>query len=191
MRGWRSGTMRLGRDVAGNVSNKGDDIGDDFEGMTPAEKEMRAETVNIILAMFRRGGGFTCTKVRGRRESVRTPDGFYEAAGYVTMPKFVNHCSMPELEGRGGMTPGALRNGADVFFIDQELSPHQIAPRYTTQWSAGASPRDLLRVGASYHPSYPASADPIFQCVLFRNRPARGRLVASLNYSDIFNWPPA
>lgn len=107
------------------------------------------------------------------------------------MLKFVNHRNVAELEVRSGIAPGLLRNGVDVFFIDQELASDQIAPRYSTQWSAGVSPRDLFRTGARYHPSYPASASPLFQCVIFRNRPARGRFVASLNYSDTFNWPPA
>jgi hypothetical protein len=35
--------------------------------------------------------------------------------------------------------------------------------------------------------AHPPSKTPIFQAVIFRNRLARGRLVASLNYSDTFN----
>jgi hypothetical protein len=184
------GTMRLSRDYAGIVQNEADYVGDDFNSMTLAEREIRAETVNLILSLFKRGGDFTCIKLRGRRENVKTPDGSYEASGYVTMLKFVNHCTVPQLETRSGMTAGVLRNGVDVFFIDQELAADQIAPRYTTQWLAGVSPRDLLRADASYHESYPASTSPIFQAVIFRNRPARARLIASLNYSDTFNWPP-
>jgi hypothetical protein len=184
------GTMRLSKSPIGEVINQADVEGDDFASMTPAEREIRAETVKIILGLFRRGGEFTCTKVRSRRENVKTPDGFYEVSGYVTMLRFVNCCTIPELEIRLGMKTGILRNGVDVFFIDQELATDQIAPRYTTQWAAGVSPRDLLRTGTNYHNSYPASPSPIFQAVIFRKRPARGRLVASLNYSDTFNWPP-
>ncbi|MEA2742936.1 MAG: hypothetical protein QOG73_1600 [Acetobacteraceae bacterium] len=182
------GTTRLSKDVAGIVQNEADYVGDDFQSMTPAEREIRAETVNIILGLFKRGGDFTCTKVRSRRENVKTADGFYEISGYVTMLQFVNHCTILEMEARNGMMAGLLRNGVDIFFVDQELAADQIAPRYTTQWSAGVSPRDLLRVGARYHDSYPASTSPIFQAVIFRNRPARGRLIATLNYSDTFDW---
>ena len=72
------GTTRLSRDSHGVVENNADYTGDDFASMIPAEREIRAETVNLILGLFRRGGEFTCTKVRGRRENIRTPDGFYE-----------------------------------------------------------------------------------------------------------------
>jgi hypothetical protein len=125
------GTTRLSRDSRGVVENNADYTGDDFASMTPAEREIRAETVNLILGLFRRGGEFTCIKVRGRRENIRTPDGFYEVSGYVTMLQFVNHRTVPELEVRSGMAAGLLRNGVDIFFIDQELTTDQIAPRYT------------------------------------------------------------
>jgi hypothetical protein len=184
------GTTRLRGDASGHVRNEGDEIGDDFASMTQAEREIRAETVNIVLGLFRRGGDFTCAKVRGRRENVVTPAGTYSVSGYVTMLKFVNHCTVSELELRGGMAPGILRNGADVFFIDHgELLADQIAPRYTTQWSAGVSPSDLVRTGTTYNPSYPPSVMPVFQCVIFRNRPAKAHLIASLNYGDTFNFP--
>ena len=159
------GTTRLSGDASGHVRNEGDEIGDDFASMTPVEREIGAETVSLILGLFRRGGDFICTKVRARRQDVVTPAGTYSVSGYVTMLKFVNNCTVPELELHGGMVPGLLRNGADVFFVDHgELSANNIAPRYTTQWSAGVSPSDLIRSGTTYHPSYPPSVTPIFQC---------------------------
>jgi hypothetical protein len=185
------GTLRLTRSPDGSVRNEADKVGDDFDSMTPAEKEIRAETINLILGLFKRGGDFTCTKVRSRRTNVTTPEGFYDVSGYVTMLKFVNYCTIPELETRLGMAPGHLRNGVDIFFVDEQLTPERIGARFTSQWSAGVSPRDLLRVDAKYHDSYPASSSPVFQAVIFSNSPTKGRLVASLNYSDTFNWPSA
>ena len=84
------GTLRLTRSPDGSVRNEADKVGDDFDSMTPAEKEIRAETINLILGLFKRGGDFTCTKVRSRRTNVTTPEGFYDVSGYVTMLKFVN-----------------------------------------------------------------------------------------------------
>jgi hypothetical protein len=140
------GTLRLTRSPDGSVRNEADKVGDDFDSMTPAEKEIRAETINLILGLFKRGGDFTCTKVRSRRTNVTTPEGFYDVSGYVTMLKFVNYCTIPELETRLGMAPGHLRNGVDIFFVDEQLTPERIGARFTSQWSAGVSPRDLLRV---------------------------------------------
>jgi hypothetical protein len=181
--------MRLGRSASGSVINSGDKIGDDLGNMTLAEREIRQSTVNLILGLFRRGGEFKCTKVRARQETKTTPGGFYTVSGYVTMLKFVNHKTVPELELVTGMAPGLLHNGADIFFIEDDLAPEQIAPRYTSEWPAGLSPRDFLTTGTTPHPSYPSSTDPIFQCVIFQNKPARARLVACLNYGDTFSWP--
>lgn len=190
------GTMKLSRTEAGFVHNQADREGDDLDSMAVAEQEIRAETVEILLRLFKRGGDFTCTKVQPRRENIKTPqnakiaDGFFLVSGYISMLQFINHCTVPELEARNGMSPGMLRNGAFIFFVNQPLDRKQFAPRYTTQWSAGVSPRDLDRVGANYHTSYPASKSPIFQASIFQNNPATGQLIATLNYGDTFNWPP-
>ncbi|MBN9559210.1 MAG: hypothetical protein J0H14_00585 [Alphaproteobacteria bacterium] len=184
-----SGTMRLSRNAKGIVVNDGDILGDDLASMSVAEREIREATVGILLNMFRRQGEFTCTKVRARGVSATPLGSDLEVSGYVTILRDILGKSPRKLEGTLGFATGGLSAGAEVLFVSSELVAEQIGPRYMTSWSAGASPQDLWQLGAKPHPSYPPASDPIFQCVIYRNRPARGRLMASLGPDQVFNWP--
>jgi hypothetical protein len=157
--------------------------------MTPSERELRDATVTLILSAFRKQGEYTCTKVRARRETSSDDRIPHPITGYVTLLKNVVGKTPRELEPQLGLASGALRNGAEVLLVSSELSSDQIGPRYTTAWSAGASPRDLDNHQASYHSSYPAASDPIFQCVIYRNKPAEGRLIRILGYDQPMVWP--
>ena len=182
------GTMRL-RQKEGLVDNQGDNEGDDVASMTPAEREIRAETVGILLRAFKRKGDFYCTKVRARDQGTMEVGGRGKVGGYVTFLKEVRDKTPREMEAMFGFAPGGLRSGAEVLLVEEELTPDRIGPRYDTSWPAGVSPRDRSNLGASYNPSYPPAANPIFQCVIYRKHPAVARLIAIVNYDQVFRWP--
>jgi hypothetical protein len=85
-----------------------------------------------------------------------------------------------------GLGPIKLSQGIDLLVIIDQLSGDQFAPRYTTAWSAGVSPRDLGNFGASYHPGYPPASEPVYQWVIYRHKPAQARKIATLAYNEKF-----
>lgn len=185
--------MRLTRDAGGIVDVGGDDVGDDLASMPPAIRELRAATVNLSLSMFNRKGENQLVKVLGRRdseaESRRSIGRVIQVAGYVTMLKFVNGRTPRQIEAMLGFKTGMLAGGADVFLIEDTLAPDQFAPRYTSAWAAGVSPRDLHTLGASYHPNYPPASQPVYQWVIHRSKRANARKIATLNYDQVFRYP--
>jgi hypothetical protein len=104
--------------------------------------------------------------------------------GYITLLKFLLGRTPGQIEKMVGFRPGALGAGADVLVLVDVLSADQFAPRGTSAWSAGASPRDLERHDARPHPDYPAASEPVYQWVIHRHRPARARKIATLDYGQ-------
>lgn len=184
------GLMRLRTDQSESIVNAGDHIGDDLEPMPAALREIRAETIKIAQRIFSRGGENQPAKIWARRQTGRaaaaTIGNVFEITGYVTLLKYLCNRTPLEMEGILGLAPQKLSSGADILVIIDELSGDQFAPRYTSAWSAGASPRDLHNLGAKYHPEYPPAHTPVYQWVIYRNKPVRARKIATLAYNEQF-----
>ena len=139
------GLMRLRTDQSGVIVNEGDSIGDDLEPMPAALREMRAETIQISQRIFSRGGESQPAKIWARRQTGKAAEetigNLFEVTGYFTLLKYLFNRTPREMEGILGLAPQKLSSGADILVIIDELSGNQFAPRYTSAWSAGASPR--------------------------------------------------
>jgi hypothetical protein len=184
------GLMRLRTDQSGIIVNEGDSIGDDLEPMPAAIREMRHETIKISQRVFGRGGENQPAKIWARRQTGKAAEetigNLFEVTGYFTLLKYLFNRTPRDIEGILGLAPQKLSSGADILVIIDELSGDQFAPRYTSAWSAGASPRDLHHHGAKYHPDYPPANTPVYQWVIYRNKPARARKIATLAYNEQF-----
>lgn len=185
-----SGLMRLNTDKQGIINNQGDAYGDDLAAMPKALQELRAETLRISQRIFSQNGDNRPIKVRVRRQTgtAATADigSIYPVTGYFTLLKYLVKRSPQQMEGILGLGPQKLSSGVDLLVIIDQLSGDQFAPRYTTAWSAGVSPRDLDNQVARYHPDYPPASTPVYQWVIYRNKPARARKIATLAYNEQF-----
>lgn len=188
----RSGLMRLSVDQNGIIDNQGDALGDDLEPMPEALRELRTATLNLSQRIFKQNGGNQPTKVRARRQTGKAAEAdlgeIQPISGYFTLLKYVANRTPREMEGLLGLGPQKLSMGVDILLIVDELRGTQFAPRYTTAWSAGASPRDLDNLNAKYHPDYPPAQSPVYQWVIYRNEPARAKKIATLAYNEQFIW---
>ncbi|MCB1792755.1 MAG: hypothetical protein KDJ24_20770 [Gammaproteobacteria bacterium] len=176
------------KDEDGHVYNSADDVGDDLGAMASVEREFHRATVNLILQYFRRGGGFSCVKVRPLGSGKARPGRFVTISGYVTAAKFIDGLTPEQIARVTGVAPCVYANGVEVLVVAEDLKIDQIGPRYTTEWPAGASPLVFDKLHASPHPDYPAVSrdSAIFQCVIFRNNAAKARLVAILSPGQPF-----
>jgi hypothetical protein len=182
--------MRLKVGKNGIIDNQGDALGDNVEPMPNALKELRAATLATSQRIFSQTGGNRPTKILARRQTgaaaVSDIGKIYQVTGYFTLLKYLANRTPQEMEGVLGLGPRKLSVGVDILIIVDQLSSQQFAPRYTTAWSAGASPRDLGNFGARYHPDYPPASEPVYQWVIYRNKPARARKIATLAYNEKF-----
>lgn len=185
-----SGLMRLSVNDKGIIDNLGDAQGDDLEPMPAALRELRAATIKTSQRIFNQDGSNRPIKVRARRQTGAAAASdlgrVFAVTGYFTLLKYLVNRTPQEMEGMLGLGPHKLSNGVDLLIIIDQLSGDQFAPRYTTAWSAGASPRDLDTFGACYHPDYPPASEPVYQWVIYRNKPARARKIATLAYNEQF-----
>jgi len=185
-----SGLMRLKADKDGIIENLGDTLGDDLEPMPSALKELRAATLRTSQRIFNQDGLNRPIKIRARRQigaaAASDIGKIYPVTGYFTLLKYLVNRTPQEMEGMLGLGPLKLSNGIDILVIVDQLSGDQFAPRYTTAWSAGTSPRDLSNFGASYHPEYPPASNPVYQWVIYRNKPAQAKKIATLAYNEKF-----
>ena len=185
-----SGLMRLSVDNKGIIANRGDVQGDNLEPMPAALKELRAATLQTSQRIFSQDGGNRPIKVRARRQTGPAAAAdigqVFSVSGYFTLLKYLVNRTPQQMEGMLGLGPNMLSNGVDLLVIVDQLAGDQFAPRYTTAWSAGASPRDLANYGARYHPDYPPASEPVYQWVIYRNKPARARKIATLAYNEQF-----
>ena len=157
-------------DPAWYAANLSDRIGakNDFAGGPAALNELRQATIGIILARARRAE-VQVVKVVPASASV-----WPQVGGYLTfLDQLSPGSTLDELEDQLGFRRGALIDGARLYTIDAtSLTPHNVAPRYTSAWSAGISPRDLDNIErdsghkVDYHRDYPAAKRPVFQFVL-------------------------
>lgn len=188
-----SGLLRLKVDMNGIIDNQGDTLGDDLEPMPSALKELRAATLQTSQRIFSQTGGNRPIKVLARRlagpAAASDIGQIYPVTGYFTLQQYLVNRTPRELEGMLGLGPRKLSQGVDLLAIVDYLSSDQFAPRYTTAWSAGVSPRDLDSRGARYHPDYPPAGTPVYQWVIYRHKPARARKIATLAYDEKFRFP--
>ncbi|NJN48457.1 MAG: hypothetical protein HC808_20570, partial [Candidatus Competibacteraceae bacterium] len=139
--------MRLGVNKNGIIDNQGDALGDNLEPMPNALKELRAETLKTSQRIFNQDGGNRPIKILARRRTTAAAASdigqIYPVTGYFTLLKYLVNRTPQEMEGILGLGPRKLSVGIDLLIIVDQLSSQQFAPRYTTAWSAGISPRDL------------------------------------------------
>lgn len=173
-------------DHAFYVVNKGDSSGDDLSNLPDALRELRESTNALILQAARKPHNVV-VKVRTRH---RPPTS--KVRGYATFAHFLQGATPRQFEKMLGFKEGALSDGCCLYYVDHlALTPDNIAPRGSSKWPGGVTPRDLQRmndklgVEGKYDPDYPPASDPIFQFVIFRE--VKARLARVLNDRDSFD----
>ena len=154
------------------AENPGDKQGDDLSNTHSAIREMRAQSVGIILKAVKKPhiNVVKITKRGPPRNMVR---------GYVTTANFLQGATPRQFERMLGFRNGALKDGCMIYYVDDHfLRADNIAPRAFTDWPSGISPRELeSRIRSAgkivrYHPDFPPASDPIPQFVIHRPVPA-------------------
>jgi hypothetical protein len=184
------GLMRLSVSPSKAIVNGGDEMGDNLEPMPAALRDLRNETIERSQQIFHLGGESRPAKVWARRQTGAAAQAsigdIFQVAGYITLIRHLVNHTPREMEDILGFRSQTLSSGADILVIIDKLSGDQFAPRYTTAWSAGASPRDLYNHKARYHDDYPSARKPVYQWVIYKSRPARARKIATLAYNEQF-----
>jgi len=152
------------------AANLSDRIGskNHFVGGPAALNELREATIGIILARARRSG------VQVVKVVPATAKVWPKIGGYMTfLDQLAPGSTLDEIEDQVGFRRGALADGARLYTIAAtSLRSDNLAPRYTSAWSAGISPRDLENIErdsghkVDYHRDYPPATRPVFQFVL-------------------------
>lgn len=135
------------------------------DGAPDIMKELRRETIDIILRTARKAAEQVVKVSMGTRPPAT------KVKGYATFLRFIQGSSLAELEATLGFRSGALQTGgAYVYHIDPlALTADNVAPRGSSDWSAGVTPRDLHNLSqqsgktVDYHRDYPPAARPIIQ----------------------------
>lgn len=134
----------------------------------PIMHELREATVKLLIARARKPGE-SVVKIRAVSLAVVS-----KVRGYVTFGSCLQGASLAEAEDRLGFKAGVLQaHGAHVYRVDPfALTLTNIAPRGTSAWSGGITPRDLHNLSqeagkeVSYHPNYPSARASILQFFL-------------------------
>jgi hypothetical protein len=146
------------------------------DGAPDIMKELRRETIDIILRNARKAGEQVVKVSMGTRPPAT------KVKGYATFLRFIQGSSLVELEGKLGFRSGALQTGgAYIYHVDPlALNASNIAPRGNSDWSAGVTPRDLHNLSqktakdVGYHKNYPPAAQPIIQFAILEEVPFLG-----------------
>jgi hypothetical protein len=172
------GIARYDDDGAYYVVNKADyELGlNSVRGAPKIVQELRRETIGIILREAKKPGEQVVKVAMASRPPSPT------VRGYATFLRFLSGSDLPELERKLGFKSGALQSaGAYVYHVDSlALNTNNIAPRGSSDWSAGVTPRDLHNLSqqhgmnVGYHRDYPPATQPIFQFTILEPVPFLG-----------------
>ena len=162
-------------DDAYYVDNLADEekLHNSLEGAPPVMQELRRATNEIIVNRARKEGDYV-VKVAVANKSPKA-----RIRGYATFYSCIKGSTLPELEEKLGFKKDALKeHGIHLYQIDgSAINTENIAPRGNTDWSGGASPRDLYNLSqelgkdVKYHKDYPKSTSPIIQFVILEEIP--------------------